>query len=155
MRTVENWEVIQPILETKRHGYCIKSKRKTKMWPWTTLPIPLNWLVKSKRAKSTEIVVPKGNSFYGLTSNFPNRKTFWYNIPKVGVTSLKMPGHNLETCGTWFYETIFKCLQSRWNCWNWKSNSTTRKSLKSWSRKLYGLLYFDENFSRYEGLKIR
>ena len=32
------------------------------------------------------------------------------------------------------------------------TNMTIGKSLKSWSRKCYGLLYFDENFSRIENL---
>ena len=71
------------------------------------------------------------------------------------VTFLKMPGHNLKRRANIFYETIFKCLQSSSlyarntnfsSCLNWKSNSTIRKSLKRWSRKWYGLLYFDENF---------
>ena len=78
-------------------------------------------------------------------------------------TILEIARRQKKSPGTWFYDVIFNCLRSSSlyarntifsSCLNWKSNSTIGKSLISWSIKWYGLLYFNGNFSRYEGLKI-
>ena len=87
-------------------------------------------------------------------------KDFMYALVSLYMSKIHIRSSTKFDNGTCHFGLIFKILWSRHEKCIFQSisnahiNSTDGKSSQNWSWKWYGLLYFDQNFSRYFKLKL-